>query len=781
MVDGRSTNTTEGEIPEFTSGMGSYGMLAGEIRPGGHNIVREGLCRHSDTFRLESQFTTEKDCTDNKHHWMVNEGKPKKDIDNKFVTVPLKVFDSVIQHVNSTQYQIDAKGQAEGRETVSDGYSTYNSQAAMSMDGMFAPYSTAFGSGIRKVGKCQDGTIGTQYDCEKRNPSNKWYEQYRIEKALNPYDSYYKHHGYDVNITASGMPNFEYPTTGGLDADSMSLNPLGSGHGVQFAVHSSGIKHIDGYETKDSLAGKTDDYRAMGVRMPLVLVGWGYDTEGNPVPNASLDADPVRVDASWKTISPLNVDKSQFVDSHMQRPNTWKAGPLDVRWDRARKVWVGGGGADIRLIMATRCQNFAGNESPYDTCSAGNASCCMQEDESGMGIPEPPMYGGLVPEFATCCPTSRCRYRQCAVNMWSCSDCDNVSAVVTKATSSLSKADGVDTVIEVDDVNGVSQAHSGGHTIHVRIGKNLDDMFADNPELKPKLPNIGPAGTGYEVVKIKKVTFTDPKCRDPKCPGQLIVGPSSGTAAGNRGMGAPKWQGCPQTSWNPCTPAGAGCGGTFTEDELRMLGCASEWTAPFYVVGPSIAYSDGVVIRKPAESANGFSTDVPPDWEGGTRETSTSSDPETITVENVMLHSIKRGKYFYGLNTGRIKSTIVRRAAGTNPAKCNNNSDCGQTGKDPCCCESSSDRKYKSAFNSLYGTGCPPYDILREFPVYWIMQAEFEQKQVATKVTCDPNTFELTICTRNIPVEGGASCEYCPGVTTCLSGDETVGVSLPGY
>ena len=262
----------------------------------------------------------------------------------------------------------------------------------------------------------------------------------------------------------------------------------------------------------------------------------------------------------------------------------------------------------------------------------------------------------------------------------------------------------MNTVINVDDVNGLSQSHSGGYTIHVRVGKNLDDMFADNPELKPKLPSMGPAGKGYEVVKIMKVEFDDPTCRDPKCPGKLTVGPISGTAVGNRGMGAPKWQGCPQTSWNPCVPAGGTCGGQFTADEMRAIGCQSEWTAPFYVVGPAIAYSDGVVIRKPAESANGFSTDVPPDWEGGTRETSTSSNPETIVVENVLLHSIKRGQYFYGLNTGRVKSTIVRRAAGVNPAKCNNNNDCGQAGKDPCCCEQGGDKDFDPNFKTLYGT-----------------------------------------------------------------------------
>ena len=60
MVDGRSKDSTESEPPEFTTGMGSYGMLAGEIRSGGFNIIRTGLCRNSTTFALENASLLQK-------------------------------------------------------------------------------------------------------------------------------------------------------------------------------------------------------------------------------------------------------------------------------------------------------------------------------------------------------------------------------------------------------------------------------------------------------------------------------------------------------------------------------------------------------------------------------------------------------------------------------------------------------------------------------------------------------------------------------------------------
>lgn len=64
--------------------------------------------------------------------------------------------------------------------------------------------------------------------------------------------------------------------------------------------------------------------RGVGLRSPIVLTGWGYDTNGNPVPS-----DPE--------------DESKFHPDAFTNPNKWKSGPVDLRWDNSRRVWTGGG------------------------------------------------------------------------------------------------------------------------------------------------------------------------------------------------------------------------------------------------------------------------------------------------------------------------------------------------------------------------------------------------------------------------------------------------------
>jgi hypothetical protein len=67
-------------------------------------------------------------------------------------------------------------------------------------------------------------------------------------------------------------------------------------------------------------------YRAIALRGPLVIAGWGYDTHNKPVPNASVEY-------------PEN-PKMQFKENWLRRPHDWKCGPVDLRWDEDRKVWT---------------------------------------------------------------------------------------------------------------------------------------------------------------------------------------------------------------------------------------------------------------------------------------------------------------------------------------------------------------------------------------------------------------------------------------------------------
>jgi len=81
--------------------------------------------------------------------------------------------------------------------------------------------------------------------------------------------------------------------------------------------------------------------RPMGVRFPMVGVGWGYDTEGNPVPGVDdvfdRDGNPV----SAETVdSEYGLTTDGFPSGYKQRQDWWKAGPVDVLYDRRRGTWT---------------------------------------------------------------------------------------------------------------------------------------------------------------------------------------------------------------------------------------------------------------------------------------------------------------------------------------------------------------------------------------------------------------------------------------------------------
>lgn len=88
----------------------------------------------------------------------------------------------------------------------------------------------------------------------------------------------------------------------------------------------SGLNHIDTY---------SNDYRFLALRGPIVMTAWGYDTEGKPVPN---ERDVYATVTGGNLSTKFNRDR--FMPDFMQKPHAWPVGPIDLRWDRKRGVWV---------------------------------------------------------------------------------------------------------------------------------------------------------------------------------------------------------------------------------------------------------------------------------------------------------------------------------------------------------------------------------------------------------------------------------------------------------
>lgn len=124
---------------------------------------------------------------------------------------------------------------------------------------------------------------------------------------------------------------------------------------------------LDNPDADNSIADKDDtvNIRSIAFRSPMMVAGFGYDTEGFPTPSIYDDTlryqDPTFIlpkepksgdypsdFAKYTTDSGLwvgsgntiNYQKRQYAFNFRERPDEWKSGPLDLRWDKYKKMYV---------------------------------------------------------------------------------------------------------------------------------------------------------------------------------------------------------------------------------------------------------------------------------------------------------------------------------------------------------------------------------------------------------------------------------------------------------
>jgi hypothetical protein len=94
-----------------------------------------------------------------------------------------------------------------------------------------------------------------------------------------------------------------------------------AGHDIEYVVR-DGVYPTDLCIRHPQDNYSTDNwYRAVALKGPLVIAGWGYDIYGKPVPNSGSNT-------------------AYFKDNWLRRPQDWKCGPVDLRWDENRGVWT---------------------------------------------------------------------------------------------------------------------------------------------------------------------------------------------------------------------------------------------------------------------------------------------------------------------------------------------------------------------------------------------------------------------------------------------------------
>jgi len=94
-------------------------------------------------------------------------------------------------------------------------------------------------------------------------------------------------------------------------------------------------------DRSDEIFDKNDmqDIRSVGFKLPMMVAGFGFTTEGMPFPSRfdEQTKDDEDYDPDDETKS---YDRHQFSSRTRDRMDLWKAGPLDIRWDEYRSMYV---------------------------------------------------------------------------------------------------------------------------------------------------------------------------------------------------------------------------------------------------------------------------------------------------------------------------------------------------------------------------------------------------------------------------------------------------------
>lgn len=237
-----------------------------------------------------------------------------------------------VDSTKKIQFQRSMVGTETMAKTINETTFGYNEKAFMSLEGIFGPVSIS-GGGSELIPRFAIpsgvGSSGTLQKLHATIPAQPPFSTGNILVVATGVDEY------NINLFQNHLNPLSNP-------DSLIELHDGShyGHSIDVVGRGSGLGDQGGinqclYGRDEHDYRYSDDYRFLGLRGPLVLHSWGYDTDGKPIPNeADLE------DSAYSGIFTSENLKDKFLNNWLQKPSTWPAAPIDLRFDRERGVWV---------------------------------------------------------------------------------------------------------------------------------------------------------------------------------------------------------------------------------------------------------------------------------------------------------------------------------------------------------------------------------------------------------------------------------------------------------
>lgn len=205
----------------------------------------------------------------------------------------------------------------------------YDKKAYMSLDGLFGPVSKEGSGSLPQYASYEIG--------DHKSSSQLAQPPFALDEEPTNSEN-------DVFASGLNLNNLEIsqkyidPLTNKLTEDSHHHDGDGSGHVIDLVGRETEVPEkgmVTNFYHLDDEERYSDDYRFLGMRGPIVLHSWGYDTEGKPIPNESDSEEQTKQGEFTKD----NL-ADRFLTDWLGKPKTWPVAPIDFRFDRKRGVWV---------------------------------------------------------------------------------------------------------------------------------------------------------------------------------------------------------------------------------------------------------------------------------------------------------------------------------------------------------------------------------------------------------------------------------------------------------
>lgn len=218
---------------------------------------------------------------------------------------------------------------------------TFKNVAFMSVDMLLSPISTNQDNGTKlprlamyKDYDCSDLNYSEKQDYTLNDPGRPPNSRPRLE--LPPFSITDKI-GYQYNLPINQYYLNSVTSAAMLESWDTRKNSSDKGFITNVISYGDTAADFPFSLTEDDEEAKQEqtNFRYNVLKGPLTLQAWGYDTSGKPIPNA-IDAAADTEEGKFRNKGLTD----KFLQNWLENPKTWPAGPIDLRWDRERGVWV---------------------------------------------------------------------------------------------------------------------------------------------------------------------------------------------------------------------------------------------------------------------------------------------------------------------------------------------------------------------------------------------------------------------------------------------------------